>query len=204
MKKLAQFCVRRRWYVLAIWVALFIGVSAVASSWGAAYSDNFSLPGTDSVKAIQEAKGSRKTYARMEENGSWETAITPDLAAFIASQTSVFLATANADGQPYIQHRGGPAGFLRVAPGGEALAFADLQGNRQKVTLGNLAGGDIYRQILPFADRIYLSEVDAEAEGDTHFPELDDKDWQEVRRDPRLQEAGDEAGYVYRVLERRR
>ena len=67
-----------------------------------------------------------------------------------------------------------------------------------------IGGGDIYRQILPFADRIYLSEVDAEAEGDTHFPELDDKDWQEVRRDPRLQEAGDEAGYVYRVLERRR
>ena len=83
----------------------------------------------------------------------------------------------------------------------EALAVAR---SAKPAEIAVIGGGDIYRQILPFADRIYLSEVDAEAEGDTHFPELDDKDWQEVRRDPRLQEAGDEAGYVYRVLERRR
>src|SRR5262249_34910736 len=65
-----------------------------------------------SVKAIQSRKGSRQGYAQMEDKGSWKTRITEDLKAFIEAQTSVFLATANAVGQPYIQHRGGPAGFL--------------------------------------------------------------------------------------------
>ena len=74
----------------------------------------------------------------MEQGGGWETEITPELAAFIAEQTSVFLATANAAGQPYIQHRGGPPGFLRVLDE-QTLAFADYRGNRQYITLGNLA-----------------------------------------------------------------
>ena len=64
--------------------------------------------------------------------------ITPDLAAFIAAQRSVFLATANKDGQPYIQHRGGPPGFLRVLDD-KTIGFADFAGNRQYITLGNLA-----------------------------------------------------------------
>ena len=93
---------------------------------------------TPSVKAIQSRKGSRATYARMEGNGGWATKITPDLAAFIAGQTSVFLATANAAGQPYIQHRGGPPGFLRVLDD-KTIAFADFRGNRQYISLGNLA-----------------------------------------------------------------
>jgi predicted pyridoxine 5'-phosphate oxidase superfamily flavin-nucleotide-binding protein len=91
-----------------------------------------------SVKAVQARKGSRAAYSRMEEGGSWETRITPDLAAFIAAQRSVFLATANLEGQPYIQHRGGPAGFLHVLDD-HTLAFADFVGNRQYITLGNLA-----------------------------------------------------------------
>jgi hypothetical protein len=62
---------------------------------------------------VQTRKGSRRAYARMEEGGSWQTRITPDLAAFIEAQMSVFLATASTEGQPYIQHRGGPVGFLR-------------------------------------------------------------------------------------------
>jgi predicted pyridoxine 5'-phosphate oxidase superfamily flavin-nucleotide-binding protein len=69
---------------------------------------------TPTVKALQTRKGSRAVYKRMEENGSWHTQITPDLKAFIEAQVSVFLATVNAEGQPYIQHRGGPAGLLRV------------------------------------------------------------------------------------------
>ena len=70
--------------------------------------------------------------------GSWKTRITPDLAEFIEAQTSVFLATANAEGQPYIQHRGGPAGFLRVLDE-QTIGFADFAGNRQYITQGNLA-----------------------------------------------------------------
>ena len=89
------------------------------------------------VKAVQARKGSRGAYARMEEGGSWETRITPDLAGFIADQRSVFMATASADGQPYIQHRGGPPGFLRVLDD-HTLAFADFAGNRQYISLGNL------------------------------------------------------------------
>jgi predicted pyridoxine 5'-phosphate oxidase superfamily flavin-nucleotide-binding protein len=90
------------------------------------------------VKAVQTRKGSRGGYAHMEQSGSWETHITGDLAGFIAAQTSVFLATASADGRPYIQHRGGPPGFLRVLDD-QTIGFADFAGNRQYITLGNLA-----------------------------------------------------------------
>jgi len=92
---------------------------------------------TDVVKAIQARKGSRTAYARMEQAGSWETSITPELRAEIEAQTSVFLATANAHGQPYIQHRGGPAGFLKVLDD-RTIGFADFIGNRQYITQGNL------------------------------------------------------------------
>jgi len=93
---------------------------------------------TPAVKAIQARKGSRRAYGQMEERGSWNTRITPELADFIAMQTSFFLATANREGQPYIQHRGGPAGFLRVVDD-KTIAFADFAGNRQYITAGNLA-----------------------------------------------------------------
>lgn len=93
---------------------------------------------TDSVKAIQIRKGSRNAYAHLEHSGGWPTGISPELAAFIARQRSFFLGTANAAGQPYIQHRGGPPGFLHVIDN-KTLAFADFEGNRQYITQGNLA-----------------------------------------------------------------
>lgn len=93
---------------------------------------------TPSVKAIQSRKGSRDAYARMESRGGWATAITEELAEFIAGQTSAFLATANAQGQPYIQHRGGPPGFLQVLDK-QTIGFADFNGNRQYISSGNLA-----------------------------------------------------------------
>ncbi|PIW27401.1 MAG: pyridoxamine 5'-phosphate oxidase [Rhodospirillales bacterium CG15_BIG_FIL_POST_REV_8_21_14_020_66_15] len=92
---------------------------------------------TEAVKAIQERKGSRRGYARMEENGGWNDRVTDDLAAFIAARDSFYLATANADGQPYIQHRGGRPGFLKVLDD-RRLAFADFTGNRQYISQGNL------------------------------------------------------------------
>ena len=93
---------------------------------------------TPSVKAVQARRGSRKAFAHREEAGAWPTRITPELAQFIAEQRSVFFATANKDGQPYIQHRGGPPGFLRVLDD-KTIGFADFAGNRQYITLGNLA-----------------------------------------------------------------
>src|SRR5882672_10760697 len=101
-----------------------------------AYSSDVAF--TPTVKALQTRKGSRASYGRVEEKGGWQTRITPDLAGFIAAQTSVFLATVNAEGQPYIQHRGGPPGFLRVLDD-KTIGFADFAGNRQYITQGNLA-----------------------------------------------------------------
>ena len=93
---------------------------------------------TETVKAIQARKGSRQLYARMEQQGGWKTDISSELAAFVARQRSFYLATANADGQPYIQHRGGPPGFLKVIDK-RTLVFADFRGNRQYISQGNLA-----------------------------------------------------------------
>jgi predicted pyridoxine 5'-phosphate oxidase superfamily flavin-nucleotide-binding protein len=108
---------------------------------------------TPSVKAVQSRKGSRRAYEHMEQGGSWETRITPDLARFIAAQTSVFLASANAEGQPYIQHRGGPPGFLRVIDE-ETIAFVDFAGNRQYITQGNLADNPrAYLFLIDYAHR---------------------------------------------------
>jgi hypothetical protein len=93
---------------------------------------------TPAVKAIQARKGSREAYARVEQNGGWRTEVDDELAAFLAVQTSLLFGTASADGQPYIQHRGGPPGFVRVLDA-QTLAFADFSGNRQYITLGNLS-----------------------------------------------------------------
>ena len=93
---------------------------------------------TPAVKAIQTRKGSRDMYANVEARGGWRTEIDETLAAFLAQTNSFYFSTASADGQPYIQHRGGPKGFLRVLDD-HTLAFADFRGNRQYVTMGNLA-----------------------------------------------------------------
>jgi len=100
-------------------------------------------PSTDlafspAVKAVQERRGSRATYARLEQNGGWNSKIDAALAEFIAGMRSFYLATASKDGQPYVQHRGGPPGVLRVIDE-TTLAFADFAGNRQYITTGNLA-----------------------------------------------------------------
>ena len=110
--------------------------SAISSRKPAIYASDIAF--TPAVKALQVRKGSRHAYERMEQAGSWETRITPELKVFIEAQTSVFLATANADGQPYIQHRGGPAGFLHVLDDWR-IAFVDFTGNRQFISTGNLA-----------------------------------------------------------------
>ena len=93
---------------------------------------------TPAVKAIQSRKGSRDAYAQVEANGGWRTEVDDNLATFLAQTDSFFLATASADGQPYIQHRGGLKGFVKVLDK-TTLAFADYSGNRQFITQGNLS-----------------------------------------------------------------
>lgn len=92
---------------------------------------------TAAVKARQTRHGSRAGYASFEARRGWEAKVTPVLAEFIAAQTSFYIATANAEGQPYIQHRGGAPGFLHILDE-QTLAFADYAGNQQYITAGNL------------------------------------------------------------------
>lgn len=93
---------------------------------------------TPAVKAIQSAKGSRAAYAKVEQGRGWQTKTTPELAAFLSELDMFYLGTATADGQPYIQYRGGSPGFLKVLDE-TTLAFADFAGNRQYLSLGNLS-----------------------------------------------------------------
>jgi uncharacterized protein len=96
---------------------------------------------TPAVKAAQEARGSREGYEKAMARHDWDDRVTPALEAFIAERDSFYLGTASADGQPYIQHRGGPKGFLKVLDE-HRLAFADYRGNRQYVSVGNLNEND--------------------------------------------------------------
>lgn len=96
---------------------------------------------TPSVKAEQEKRGSRRAYARATERHDWPNTVTGGLDEFIQARDSFYLATANAEGQPYIQHKGGPKGFLRIL-GPSELGFADFPGNQQYISLGNLADSD--------------------------------------------------------------
>jgi predicted pyridoxine 5'-phosphate oxidase superfamily flavin-nucleotide-binding protein len=93
---------------------------------------------TPAVKEIQTRKGSRDAYARVEQSGGWRSDVDEDLAAFLSDTSSIYFATASADGQPYIQHRGGPKGFIKILDK-NTLAFADYGGNRQYITQGNLS-----------------------------------------------------------------
>ncbi|HEX9159818.1 MAG TPA: pyridoxamine 5'-phosphate oxidase family protein [Rhizomicrobium sp.] len=108
---------------------------------------------TPAVKAIQTSKGSREAYAHVEQNGGWRTEIDDKLADFLANANSFYLATATADGQPYIQHRGGPKGFVKMLDK-STIAFADYAGNQQYLTQGNLSENPkAYMFIMDYAHR---------------------------------------------------
>jgi predicted pyridoxine 5'-phosphate oxidase superfamily flavin-nucleotide-binding protein len=101
------------------------------------------------TKAIQTRKGSREAY----EGRTWRTEVDENLAAFLGDATSFYLATASAAGQPYIQHRGGPKGFVKVLDS-HTLAFADYSGNRQYITQGNLSENPkAYIFVMDYAHR---------------------------------------------------
>ncbi|MEO1014320.1 MAG: pyridoxamine 5'-phosphate oxidase family protein [Pseudomonadota bacterium] len=92
---------------------------------------------TEGVRAEQERMGSREAYARMTAAPA-PAGLTEREASFIAARDSFYMATVNEEGWPYVQHRGGPAGFLKTL-GATTLGFADYRGNRQYVSTGNLA-----------------------------------------------------------------
>jgi predicted pyridoxine 5'-phosphate oxidase superfamily flavin-nucleotide-binding protein len=93
------------------------------------------------ARAEQTCRGSREAYARRAAAGRFAQEFSTDVIAFIREQNSAYLATASADGQPYVQHRGGPPGFVKVLDQ-RTLAFADYTGNKQYISIGNLAEND--------------------------------------------------------------
>ncbi len=108
---------------------------------------------TPAVKAVQTRRRSRAAYAAMEAGGGFRTAIDDTLSAFLADVDTAYLATANAAGQPYAQHRGGPKGFIRVVDA-RTLGFVDFAGNRQYITTGNLGeNGKAFLFLMDYAHR---------------------------------------------------
>jgi uncharacterized protein len=99
---------------------------------------------SEAVKAEQARLGSRAQF----EDREWATEITDNLRQFLDAVDTFFLATASADGRPYVQHRGGPPGFLKPI-GTHTLAFADFAGNRQYITLGHLKENDRAHIFIP-------------------------------------------------------
>jgi uncharacterized protein len=105
------------------------------------------------VKQVQAERGSRPAYARAEQSGGFQQEVTGDLRAFLEQIDTAFLATASAGGQPYIQHRGGPKGFIRALDD-HTLGFVDYVGNRQYVSTGNLRENDrICLFLIDYAQR---------------------------------------------------
>jgi len=144
--------------------------------------DNRDIVFDASVRAAQERLGSRASYARVEEaRGGWPDRVTPELREFLAGRDSFYLGTATADGRPYIQHRGGSPGFLRVLDE-RTLAFPDHAGNRQYITVGHLAENDraflflmdyAHRRRIKMWGRAEVVEGDAELAGRVADPAVD-------------------------------
>jgi len=117
--------------------------------------DHFSsdIAFTPAVKDVQSRRGSRGIYEKVEARGGFRTAITEDLAGFLAAIDTAYLATASAGGQPYAQHRGGPKGFIRVIDE-RTIGFADFAGNRQYISTGNLAeNSKAFLFLMDYANR---------------------------------------------------
>ncbi len=139
-----------------------------------------SLVFTPLVKALQEKYGSRRQYARLEGGAASPDRLGPDESAFIAGRDSFYMATVGATGWPYIQHRGGPKGFLKVIDD-HTIAFADFRGNKQYITTGNLGSDDRVALIMvdyPHQARLKILGRAEILEGEQS------RDWMERLREP--------------------
>ena len=122
-------------------MALGVAAQLDATHLGRPMKPSSDVAFSDAVKHVQTERGSRAAYARVERHGGFRTEVDDELRAFLATIDTAVLATASADGQPYVQHRGGPRGFIRAVDD-HTLAFTELDGNRQYVTAGNLTEND--------------------------------------------------------------
>jgi len=96
---------------------------------------------TEAVRRLQERSGSLRQYARKAESGPNQDALGPDEVQFIEQRDSFYIASEGENGWPYVQHRGGPKGFLKVLDA-KTLVFGDFSGNRQYITAGNVSHND--------------------------------------------------------------
>jgi uncharacterized protein len=153
-----------------------------------------SLVFTPAVKALQERYGSRRQYARLEESGSVSGRLGPQESEFIGERDTFYMATLGSTGWPYIQHRGGPTGFLKVIDE-STLAFADFRGNKQYISTGNLTTD--HRVALIFVD--YPRQLRLKILGRVEiFEGGNAKDWVGKVHDPEYK-AVVERVYVIRV-----
>lgn len=153
-----------------------------------------SLVFTPLVKALQERHGSRRQYARMEAGVAKPDRLTQDEVAFIAERDSFYIATVGATGWPYVQHRGGPAGFLKVIDD-RTIAFADYRGNKQYISTGNLGSDDRVALIMvdyPRQARLKILGRARVFEGDTG------REWMERLSEPGSKDVIERA-YVIQV-----
>ncbi len=130
------------------------------------------------VKEYQEKEGSRYSYQKVAESRDWQNTITDRLRSFVVNRDSFYLATVNKDGQPYIQHRGGPKGFLKVLDD-HTLGFADYSGNRQFISAGNLQDSkkvSLFLMDYPTRSRIKIW-------GEARIIEKDDKLMEQLKDD---------------------
>jgi len=125
---------------------------SVSASKSPSTSANTEIVFTPAAQRAMATRGSAPAYAR-KIAGGFPDRVTPDLAGFLAELDTAFLGTVSAEGAPYIQHRGGPKGFIKVLDD-KTLGFADFGGNRQYLTLSNLEGNDkAFLFLLDFANR---------------------------------------------------
>ncbi len=135
------------------------------------------------VKDYQEKEGSRFSYQKVAESRDWQNTITDRLRSFVANRDSFYLATVNKDGQPYIQHRGGPKGFLKVLDD-HTLGFADYSGNRQFISAGNLQDSkkvSLFLMDYPTRSRIKIwGEARIIGKDDKLMEQLKDDDYKAI------------------------
>lgn len=165
---------------------------------------------TPAVREVQARDGSRAQYARAFESGDElrNAELGPDEAAFIHAQRSFYMATVSETGWPYVQHRGGAPGFLRVVDA-KTLSFADLPGNRQFISVGNVANDDrvalilmdyTHRQRLKLLGRLSVEESPGTGRTErTMTIQVEAFDWNCPKYIPMRFEADD----VQRALEER-
>jgi uncharacterized protein len=153
-----------------------------------------SLVFTPAVRALQERYGSRRQYARFENSDSSSGRLGPEESQFIGERDTFYMATVGSTGWPYIQHRGGPRGFLKVIDD-STLAFADFRGNKQYISTGNLTTDN--RVAIIFVD--YPRQLRLKILGRVEIFEGEQaKDWITKVRDPEYKAVAERV-YVIRV-----